>query len=249
MTWEKQDEDVKIPILLEQSKSCQSSDESTWEHQRQVLAEGVQHQQVRSRHTLLGHGGIVARTGKLSSFACPVQNTLFWMSNVMQCPKQAPHKGTNWQSFKMPSWRPSSPIILVFAWDAFWTTSKTHLDLGICGKCEEQMWLCAMLLGQLCGLREALISTLGPLKVLGEEHEARHVQDVIQDDVILWYGEFHGFQDFSEVEWLRKPESCFEKILDNVYMCWMLIDWKKQIFELFWLACSPPILIPQRIAD
>jgi len=36
---------------------------------------------------------------------------------------------------------------------------------------QEQMWLCAMLLGQLCGLREALISTLGPLKVLGEEHE------------------------------------------------------------------------------
>lgn len=59
------------------------------------------------------------------------------------------------------------------------------------GHREEQMWLCAMLLGQLCGLREALISTLGPLKVLGEEHEARHVQDVIQDDVILWYGEFH----------------------------------------------------------
>ena len=102
------------------------------------------------------------------------------------------------------------------------------------GQREEQMWLCAMLLGQLCGLREALISTLGPLKVLGEEHEARHVQDVIQDDVILWYGEFHGFQDFSEVEWLRKPESCFEQILDSVYMCWMLINWKKRIFELFW---------------
>lgn len=82
----------------------------------------------------------------------------------------------------------------------FLNNFKDASDLGICGKCEEQMWLCAMLLGQLCGLREALISTLGPLKVLGEEHEARHVQDVIQDDVILWYGEFHGFQDFSEVE-------------------------------------------------
>ena len=48
------------------------------------------------------------------------------------------------------------------------------------------MWLCAMLLAQLCGLREALISTLGPLKVLGEEHEARHVHVVIQDVALVW---------------------------------------------------------------
>jgi hypothetical protein len=34
------------------------------------------------------------------------------------------------------------------------------------------MWFCAMLLAQLFGLREVLISILGRLKVLSEEHEA-----------------------------------------------------------------------------
>eukprot|EP00435_Cladocopium_sp_Y103_P051882 s618_g16.t1 len=36
---------------------------------------------------------------------------------------------------------------------------------------QEQMWFCAMLLAQLFGLREALISILGRLRVLSEEHE------------------------------------------------------------------------------
>lgn len=55
---------------------------------------------------------------------------------------------------------------------------------------QEQMWFCAMLLAQLFGLREALISILGRLKVLSEEHEDLS----LSSRVLVHVSQFPGVQ-------------------------------------------------------